>query len=320
MRTEVTKLPEVFLDRLQYIFPQKRYHELVNTFAFKKPVSFRVNTAKITIPEVKERLVKHKIKMFPITWCPGAYYVDETIYKLQKLPLYENGEIYIQRLSSMIPPLILKPKKEHLVLDMAAAPGSKTLQMSNLMENQGLIIACDKDEIRVEKLFYNIEKQEAKNVRVRMVDATKVWKEYPDYFDKVLLDAPCSSEGRFYVYDSKTYSHWSEKFIKKISHLQKKLLASGLVSLKVGGELVYSTCTFAPEENEEVIDWVIQMVGDRIEIEEFKVKVSNIGPSVAKWQGKNYAKKVSRAIRILPNRELEGFFICKIRKLKKITV
>lgn len=320
MRTEVTKLPEVFLDRLTYIFPPKRYHELANTFAFKKPVSFRVNTTKITIPQAKEQLTKYRIKIFPITWYPGAYYTYETIYKLQKLPLYENGQIYVQRLSSMLPPLILKPKKEHLVLDMAAAPGSKTLQMSNLMNNQGLIVAIDKDEIRVDKLFYNIEKQGAKNVRVRMVDATKIWKEYPDYFDKVLLDAPCSSEGRFHVYDSKTYSHWSEKFIKNISVLQKKLLASGLVSLKIGGELIYSTCTFAPEENEEVIDWIIQMVGDRIEIEEPKLKISNIGPSVTQWRGKKYARKVNFTKRILPNREMEGFFIAKIRKIKKIVV
>lgn len=320
MRTEVTRLPELFLDRLRNIFPPKRYHQLVNTFAFKKPVSFRINTSKITVSQAKEELAKYRVKLFPISWYQEAFITNQPIQKLQKLSLYENGLIYLQRLSSMVPPLILKPKKQHTVLDMAAAPGSKTLQMSNLMQNQGLIIACDKNEIRVDKLLYNIEKQAARNITVRMMDATNIWKEYPEYFDRILLDAPCSSEGRFYVNDSKTFSHWSENFIDRMSYLQKKLLASALVSLKVGGELVYSTCTFAPEENEEVIDWAIQMVGDKIVIEDPKVKLSNFGPIILKWQGKTFAKKVTKAVRILPTREIEGFFICKIRKIKKITV
>ncbi len=320
MRTEVTKLPEVFLDRLRYIFPQKRYHELVNTFAFKKPVSFRVNTAKTTASAVKETLAHHRIKIFNLPWYREAYIVDEPVQKLQKLSLYQNGEIYLQRLTSMIPPLILKPTKKDTVLDLCAAPGSKTLQMSNMMGNYGLIIACEKDEIRVGKLMYNIDLQGAKNVRIRMMDGTKIWKEYTEYFDKILLDAPCSSEGRFQVNDPRTYYHWSEKFIYRISNLQKKLIASSLVSLKVGGELVYSTCTFAPEENEEIIDWVIQMVGDRVELLEPKLKISNTAPVVLKWRGKNFARKVSLTKRILPSRQMEGFFVTRIKKIKPINV
>lgn len=320
MRIEVARLPEVFLERLALIFPSKRYHQLVNTFAFKKPVSFRVNTARTTISAVREKIAKYRIKIFPLTWYAGAYYTYESIYKLQRLPIYESGEIYLQRLSSMLPALVLNPKKDDLVLDMTAAPGSKTLQMSNLMDNQGLIIACDKDQIRVEKLLHNIAKQKALNVKVRMLDGVTIWREYPEYFDKILLDVPCSSEGRFYVYDARTYSHWSEDFIKNKSELQKRLLASALVSLKIGGELVYSTCTFAPEENEGVINWAIQMVGDRIEIVEPQLKISNIGPSVVNWHGKNFARKVNLTKRVLPNREMEGFFIAKIRKIKKIVV
>ena len=320
MRVEVTKLPENFLDRLKYIFPTKRYHELVNTFAFKKPVSFRINTSKTSPAQAKEEFAKYHLKVFPVSWYREAFLTHYPIQKLMKLPLYQESRIYVQRLSSMIPPLVLKPSKNDLVLDMAAAPGSKTLQISNMMNNEGLIIACDKDEIRTEKLLYNIEKQGAKNVRVRMMDSSSIWKEYPEYFDKVLLDAPCSSEGRFYIHDPKTYYHWSEDFIKKLSHLQKKLIAAGLVSLKVGGELVYSTCTFAPEENEGVIDWVIQMVGDRVEITEPRIKLSNLQPAVLTWHGKNFAKKVNLTTRILPNKEMEGFFVCKIRKIKQIKV
>lgn len=320
MRTEVECLPELFLERLRDIFPPKRFHELVNTFAFKKPVSFRVNTSKTSRAEAKEEFAKYRLKAFPVSWYQEAFSTNYPIQKLQKLPLYEDGRIYVQRLSSMIPPLVLKPKKDDLVLDMTAAPGSKTLQMANMMQNQGLIIACDKDEIRTEKLLYNIEKQGAKNIRVRMMDASLIWKEYPEYFDKILLDAPCSNESRFYINDPKTFSYWSSDLIKKLSHLQKKLIASGLISLKVGGELVYSTCTFAPEENEGVIDWVVQMAGDRVEIIDPQIKISNLQPAVLSWHSKSFARKVGLTRRILPNRDLEGFFICKIRKIKQIKV
>lgn len=320
MRVEVTKLPEYFLDRLKYIFPTKRYHELVNTFAFKKPVTFRINTARISISQAREELIKYKVKLFNIPWYREAYLTTCPIQKLQKIPLYVNGLIYLQRLSSMLPALLLKPAKGELVLDMAAAPGSKTLQMANIMNNQGSIIACEKDQIRTQRLLYNIEKQGATNIQVKLMDSSLIWKDYPEYFDKVLLDAPCSSEGRFNIHDVKTFQHWSEEYIKRMSHLQKKLIASGLVSLKVGGEMVYSTCTFAPEENEAIIDWVIQMVGDRVAILEPKIKISNLGPPVLNWQGKNFAKKVALAKRILPNRDIEGFFVCKIRKIKQIKV
>lgn len=320
MRTEVEKLPELFLARLEEIFPQKRFHELVNTFAFKKPVSFRINTEKIQRHELSEELSRFRFKAFSVTWFQNAFYTYNELSRLQKLSVYKEGKIYVQRLSSMVPPLVLAPKKTDMVLDMAAAPGSKTLQMSNMMHNQGLITAYDNDEIRIEKLLFNIKMQGATNIVVKLQDATQIWKDYPDYFDKILLDAPCSTESRFYVHDGRTYKHWSEKFIKNQSELQKKLIASALVSLKIGGELVYSTCTYAPEENEGVIDWVIQMAGDRIELIEPHIKLSNIGSPILKWHGNSFAKKVSLARRILPNREMEGFFIAKIRKIKQITV
>ncbi len=320
MREEVKKLPDLFLSRLENIFPGPKYHQLVNTFAFKKPVSFRINSLRISNQEVKEVAVKYRIKLFPVLWFSKAYFTNDTIYRIMKMPLFENGLIYAQSLSSMLPALVLSPQNSHTVLDMAAAPGGKTTQMSVMMENQGLIVAYDNNQIRIEKLLYNIEKQQAKNVVVRMGDASEVWKEYPEYFDKILLDAPCSSEGRFYINEPKTYEHWSEKFIKRSSELQKKMIAGALVSLKIGGELVYSSCTFAPEENEEVIDWVVQMVGDRIELMDIPLKISNILPSVRTWQGKNYAKKVNKTVRIAPTREMGGFFIAKIRKIKKIVV
>ncbi len=320
MRTELDILPSVFAERMKNVFPPKRYHELMNTFAFKKPVSFRVNTSKVETGVAREDLIRARIKLFTIPGIHDAYYTFAPLGKIQKLGLYTAGNIYVQSYSSMLPALILKPRKDQTVLDMTAAPGSKTLQMSNLMGNSGLIEAYEKDMIRVDKLLYNINIQGAKNVMVRMGDATKIWKEYKEHFDKVLLDAPCSNESRFYIHERETFRHWNEDYIKRMSTLQKKLIASALVCLKVGGELVYSTCTFAPEENEEVIDWVVRMAGTQVTIENINMKLSNFSTPIRSWRKQTYSKTIRNAVRVLPTKIMGGFFICKIKKTASINI
>lgn len=320
MRSELQKLPEVFVGRLEEIFPPKKFHELINTLAFKKPLSFRINTSRITISDAKEALAHLRIKIFSVPWYSDAYYTFETLGKIQKTIIYQKGLIYLQSLSSMLPPLVLKPQKNESVLDMAAAPGGKSLLMANLMANTGLITAYEKNRIRLEKLLYNINLQEAKNIVVRMGDSSLIWKEYRESFDKILLDAPCSNEALYYINEPETFRHFSQEQIKMYSLLQKKMLASALVSLKIGGVLVYSTCTFAPEENEEVIDWAVQMAGTQIEILPINLKLSNISPPLKRFRNHNYSKAIRLAVRVMPTKIMGGFFICKIKKISKINV
>ena len=177
------------------------------------------------------------------------------------------------------------------------------------MENKGYILANELDSIRCERLRYNIKMQGANIVEVINKRGEKVGEEHKEEFDKVLLDAPCSGEGRFLGNSPKTYRTWSKKTVNELAKLQKKLLKSAYEALKPGGVLVYSTCTLNKEENEEVLEWAL---------ENLELKLLDINLDLReKLQGfnKGLNKEISKAIRILPSKNMEGFFIAKFKKI-----
>ncbi|RLA91995.1 MAG: hypothetical protein DRG69_09430 [Deltaproteobacteria bacterium] len=131
----------------------------------------------------------------------------------------------------------------------------------------------------------------------------------------MLLDAPCSSEARFFVKDPRTYSYWKPRKVKEMSHKQKRLLVAALRVLKKGGILVYSTCTFSPEENEEVINYVWERYKDKIELEEIKLPLKNKKRGLLHWKGRKFNICVRKTFRIIPNNIFEGFFVARIRKV-----
>ncbi|WDU83892.1 RsmB/NOP family class I SAM-dependent RNA methyltransferase [Caloramator sp. Dgby_cultured_2] len=143
---------------------------------------------------------------------------------LEKLNIFKEGQIYLQNLSSMIPPIILDPKEGEKVLDVAAAPGSKTTQMAAMMKNMGFILANEADKIRAERLKYNLKLQGVEIAEVRVGKGEKIGEEYPEFFDKVLLDVPCSGEGIISIKDPKTYRGWSLKEVERLFRLQKNYL------------------------------------------------------------------------------------------------
>lgn len=209
----------------------------------------------------------------------------------------------------MIPPIVLNPKPGEKVLDLTAAPGSKTTEMAALMENKGYILANELDKIRCERLKYNVERQEAKIVEVINERGEKIGDKYPENFDKVLLDTPCSGEGRFIVNRLVTYRDWSPKKVKELSKLQKKLFESAYKALKPNGIMVYSTCTLNQEENEYILDWALK---------NFNIKLVDIQIEIKDAQkafSENLDKTMNKAIRILPSKDTEGFFIAKMVKI-----
>ena len=208
----------------------------------------------------------------------------------------------------MIPPIILNPKKGEKVLDLTAAPGSKTTQMAAMMENDGYILANELDKIRCERLKYNVNMQGAGIVEVINMPGENVGEKYPNAFDKVLLDVPCSGEGRFLVSDEKTYKNWSTKQVQDLVEIQKQLFESAVKALKVGGEMVYSTCTLNLKENEEIVNYAIKNLN-------VKVGEINIGlKDKAKGISKGYDSSLKNTIRVLPNKYQEGFFVAKLIK------
>lgn len=260
-------LPDQFIERVNELYSQSDLESIKRSFSEEKPVSFRVNTLKTTLEEMVATLRNKQISVDPIPWYQDAFIYHEAKTDITSLPEYKDGKLYIQGLSSMIPALILEPKPDDRILDIAASPGSKTTQIATLMQDRGELVANDISRTRVFKLRDNLKQQGVTNVTVLNQPGERLWRKYPEYFDRVLVDAPCSMEGRITTSDTDSYKDWSVKKIKELSHRQQYLLRSAITATKGGGTVVYSTCTLAPEENEAVIDWLLEKEGDAVSLE-----------------------------------------------------
>lgn len=316
MKSEIRVLPEIFLERLSRIIPPHKWDSVANTFAEKKPTTFRVNILKISTDVVKRELEKQGFRSESVSWYPDALILKEgRLRDLQETQLYQRGEIYVQSLNSMLPPLILAPQSGENVLDLTAAPGSKTTQMACLMKGGGRILANDNNKLRYFRLKANIEMQGAKNVELSLRYGESFGKTHPGKFDRVLLDAPCSAEGRFDIHEPASYRYWKPSKIREMVRKQKKLFFSAILALRSGGVLVYSTCTFAPEENEGVLDWALEKFKDQIETETIQFPLTNQMPGLTSWEEHTFNPLIKKSVRILPTSQMEGFFISKIKKM-----
>lgn len=233
---------------------------------------------------------------------------------------YNDGKFYIQDLASIMSIYILDPQEGERVLDMCAAPGSKTTLIAEMSDNKASIVANDIDTPRVGKLNNVLHQFGAKNVKVTNIDGNIFGKTYPDHFDKVLLDAPCSGEGRVYLVGPKPLRFWSIKKVNVMVNLQKDLIESAFRTLKPGGTLIYSTCTLEPDENENVVTHLLNRYENaKIEDIEFVDKLDelltkNIKLGITKWSGNVYHPEVRKSVRVTPSPEMMGFFIVKITK------
>jgi 16S rRNA (cytosine1407-C5)-methyltransferase len=213
----------------------------------------------------------------------------------------------------MIPPILLSPRRQEKILDLCAAPGIKTTQIACLAGEAIELVAVEKIKNRYYKLLANLKTQGVNSVRAYLMNGVLVKKRFPEYFDKVLLDAPCSCEAGFSADAPVSFKYWKKRKIKEMSSKQKRLVYSAVCSLKQGGELVYSTCTFSPEENEGVIDWALRKFNS-LELLPIKIPLKNTVNGLRCWQGKVFSPQITLALRILPDELMEGFFIAKMRK------
>jgi NOL1/NOP2/sun family putative RNA methylase len=313
-------LPPLFLEKLRRMIPNNQWDKVLRSFSLERPTTFRVNTLKMDPSSLKERLEPLGFKVENVPWYKEAFILRKGTQKdLERTGLYKKGEIYVQGLSSMVPPLVLAPKPGEKVLDLTAAPGSKTTQLACLMGNEGSILANDDNPIRVGKLKANAALQGATNVTVPPAgDGALVWKDHYQGFDRVLLDAPCSSEGRFQLDEPSTYGYWREDTNRRMAKDQRRLLKSAVLSLKPGGTLVYSTCTFAPEENEMVVQWALETYGDALKMEEISISLPLHTRGLAGWGDLKFDPSVVKSVRVLPTADVEGFFGAKLKKTKSI--
>ncbi|TDT61168.1 RsmB/NOP family class I SAM-dependent RNA methyltransferase [Fonticella tunisiensis] len=304
------KIPVEFINNLYSLFSPGIADRVLIGIGEERVTTLRVNNIKYDINSLMEYFNRINVKFERVEWYRDALIIKNAKEKdIRKLPIYCEGMIYLQSLSSMIPPLVLKPEKGDKILDLTAAPGSKTTQIASIIENDGFILANEVDKIRAERLKYNILLQQALSAEVHVENGILIGDKYPEYFDKVLLDAPCSGEGRFTLEDARTYKNWSIREVKRLSKLQKKLFESAYKALKKGGIMVYSTCTLNRQENEEVIHWAAQ----RFDFQILNIEV-NLPGTVPGFSIEDNMS-IKRAVRILPSKVMEGFFICKLKKL-----
>lgn len=312
MNPLVYKLPQEFILKLKKLYP-KEYARIGETFLKKKTPAFRVNYLKTGLINLRKELVNQKVKSQELTYPKGAFLLKYPVRSLQKTVIYEQGRIYVQNLSSMIPVLALDPQDGEKILDLCAAPGAKTTQIASLAPKSE-ITAIEKIRTRYYKLLANLEKQGAGNVKVLLLDSIWVRKKFPEYFDKILADVPCSAEGRFLVSDPKTFKYWKQRKVKEMMHKQKKLLHAAWLALSVGGTLVYSTCTLSPEENEGIVNWLLDKFKGGIEMSPIRIPLKNSREGFIRFDGKRFSESLRLSRRIIPDGTMEGFFVAKIKK------
>jgi tRNA (cytosine49-C5)-methyltransferase len=275
--------------------------------------SIRVNTLKLSVDELKKRL-KDEWVLEQVPWCKEGFWITHRNgprYDIGNLPEHQLGYIYVQDAASMIPPVVLSPKPGDIVMDMCAAPGSKTTQMIQYMANDGLMIANDSEGKRLSALGINLQRCGAYNAIITKMDGERLTKK-TEVFDKILVDAPCSGTGTIRR-NYKISEMWSPGLVERMAKIQYRLLKNAFMLLKNGGELVYSTCTLEPEEDEAIIDKLLKEFPNA-DVLDIKINIKR-SDAVTAFDGKEYDSRVSKCLRIYPqDNDSEGFFVTKIVK------
>jgi 16S rRNA (cytosine1407-C5)-methyltransferase len=317
MSNDISPFPPEFLSRLKLIAGDTKYETIIKALSSTRPTTLRVNTLKTSANSLIATLGKLGFSLEPVSWSKEAFILTSgTLRALSETEPYKKGELYVQSLSSMLPPLILTPLPDDRVLDIAAAPGSKTTQMASMMENRGEIVANDTSLARIYRLKANMATQGATIAHVSRDDGRAIWKRYPEYFDKALVDVPCSMEGRFNAAEPKSYQDWSVKKVKDLSRLQRWLLRSAISATKPGGTIVYSTCTMSPEENEDVVDWILEKENGNVVLEDAHLESLTSDTPLPQWGSRTYSLDIKKTLRIYPSLLMEGFYVAKFKKLK----
>lgn len=310
-------LPEAFTERLERIVPSEQLANILATFDLPKQVTFRVNPLKSTPEALETELSAAEIPYERVGWgiLEGVYRIApaDKLRLTQTDPFYE-GHFYIQNLSSMVAPVLLAPEPEETVLDLAAAPGGKTLILASMMQNTGWLSAVEPSKERFYRMCDNLKSQGVTNTHTYMTDGRSVGKKCPLMFDRILLDAPCSSEARFKSFDEKSTMFWSLHKVKETSKLQRRLLLSAFDALKPGGRLLYSTCSFSPEENESPLQHLLERHGAHLKTLPLSLPFDNVQKPLTRWGKEMFDDRIQNAVRILPTDTIDGFFICLLEK------
>ncbi|MCD6454646.1 MAG: NOL1/NOP2/sun family putative RNA methylase [Candidatus Aminicenantes bacterium] len=298
----MVEIPSDFLQRYSEILGEALLQDLVKYIFKPLRRSLRVNTLKAEPQEIKILLEEKGYRLEPVPWAKEGFWVyGEGDGKSTGKELYHlMGLYYIQDASSMVPPLVLQPQPGETVLDMAAAPGGKATHIAALMQNEGVLVANEPLLYRAKVLVGNLERMGVRNSALTILKGNSFGWRFSNFFDRILLDAPCSAEGSTRKEEGFFDKLWNLSYIRRARNVQKALIVSAIHSLKPGGILVYSTCTMTPEENEEILAHALDRFGEKIEVIDVKLKGLKTMPGIPAFEDKVYPEKVRKIARIWP--------------------
>ena len=303
------KLPEEFVNKMKGLMDEE-FNSYLESYNKPRFYGLRVNTLKISVEEFLKISPFH---LEPVPWTTDGFYYKEGDNP-GRHPYYYAGLYYIQEPSAMLPGAVIGVKPGDKVLDLCAAPGGKTVQMAAQMKGKGLLVANDINPERVKALVKNIELCGVRNAVVMNETPDKLAKNFEGYFDKILVDAPCSGEGMFRK-DEDAIKSWEKYKCEKCSGMQWDILQQVDKMLKPGGSILYSTCTFSPEEDELMIEKFMDEYRGNYELLEIP-KTGGIEGGRTQWSNGTY--DFSKAARLWPHKlNGEGHFAALIKKIDK---
>lgn len=298
-------IPDFLRPLLQEQFDDATINAIYDGYQQERVTTFRANTLLADRDEIAAALTAADIPYTTVPWYADAFALTQRNERLiWDQDFYEQGKVYLQSLSSMLPPLALGVKPGIDILDMCAAPGGKTTQIAALSGGKAHLTAIEMNGVRAEKLAYNLQRQGARNVNVMKTDARNL----DDFFsfDAVLLDAPCSGSGTLDAFNPKVAKRFTPALVQKSCKSQRALLQKALKVLKPGGTLVYSTCSILACENEDMVTACLKTAGKHgsYKVEPIVLPNSQDIPLLP--------CSLEGAMTVRPTKEYEGFFMCKI--------
>lgn len=303
--------PAPFLERYERLFGPDGLEGVLDGFSVPRQTWFRLNPLRGGTWESLSNVgaTIHR----DTTWPDAGWVSPEDRSALLESDAVKAGQVYVQGMASQLPVRVLEPGPEDQVLDLAAAPGSKTIQLAGLHPEMDLA-AVEIVRKRKFRLDDNLSRHGADHVKVFLQDGTKVWRYRPEHFDAILLDAPCSSEGRFRLDEPDSFAFWKRSKTKEMVRRQRRLLFSAVHALKPGGSLVYSTCSLAPEENEGVVAHALETFGDCLSIEPVAFDAPERVDALQDWGKGAVDARVAACCRLMPSERMEGFFVARFVK------
>ena len=310
---------KVYLQRLSKIFGV-REASAEDMASVQLKSSLRINTlSPLGEDEILAKLDALGAELTPIDWCPQGFHLQSDKRVISESELFQDGHVYIQNASSLIPALAMAPQAGERILDVCAAPGGKTTHIQALAGGGATIVANDAMKPRLKKLeevltTFHVEHTNITNFEGQFIDR-HLDEMGGELFDRILLDAQCSGEGMEDLSHPGALRFWSEERVIKMSYLQQKMITAAWKLLKPGGVLIYSTCTFGPEENEGPVSRHLKHHADA-GLEPVDLDIPGRKPGLKSWSGTPFHNDLKHAVRVLPSPFLEGFFVCRLKKAK----